>query len=167
MRNYSVEPSHFSETDHYWMKKALKLAAQAAKKDEVPVGAVLVSNKNEVLSSGFNLRENLNSPLAHAELIALHQASKQLKSWRLLNTTLYVTLEPCIMCAGGIFQARVSRVVFGALDPKGGAVNSLFQIFEEPKLNHQVKFSGGLYAEESHDLLQKFFQQKRIQNKNI
>ncbi len=162
MRNYSSEPGHFTETDHYWMKKALKLAEVAAEKDEVPVGAILIGSNNEILSQGFNLRESLNSPLAHAELIALHQASKKLKSWRLLNTTLYVTLEPCVMCAGGILQARVSRVVFGSLDPKGGAVNSLFQIFEESKLNHKVEFSGGLYAEESRDILQKFFRKKRI-----
>ncbi|MEK6772564.1 MAG: tRNA adenosine(34) deaminase TadA [Bdellovibrionota bacterium] len=152
----------FTEQDHFWMKKALYLAEVAASKDEVPVGAILIGSDNQILAQGFNYRETLNSPLAHAELITLHQASRQLQSWRLNNSTLYVTLEPCIMCAGAVIQARVQRVVFGCLDPKGGAIESLFRVFDEPKLNHRVEFAGGLYADESRALLQSFFKIKRL-----
>lgn len=165
MHNYATNAPNFTEQDRYWMKKALLLAEVAAERDEVPVGAILVGPENQIISHGLNLREALNSPLAHAEMIALHQAAKKQKSWRLVGTTLYVTLEPCVMCAGGLVQARVEQVIFGCPDPKGGAAQSLFQIFDEPKLNHKVRYKGGLNADESRALLQKFFQNKRKNKK--
>lgn len=154
----------FTDQDHFWMKKALALAQEASQRDEVPVGAVLIGN-GELWAEASNRREELNTPLAHAELLALDLAARQRKSWRLTGSTLYVTLEPCVMCSGGILQARVEKVIFGCLDPKGGAVKSLFQVFDEPKLNHSVLYQGGLYADESRSLLQKFFQNKRTQKK--
>lgn len=156
--------SHFTDQDRFWMQKALALAEEAGLRDEVPVGAVLIGN-DEIWAATSNRREELTTPLAHAELLALDQAARQRKSWRLAGSTLYVTLEPCVMCAGGILQARVEKVIFGCLDPKGGAVKSFFQVFDEPKLNHQVEYHGGLYADESKALLQKFFQNKRNQKK--
>lgn len=154
-------PETFTEADHFWMRRALELAELAASKDEVPVGAVLIGHDQKIWSEAHNRREELNTPLGHAELLALDQAARERQSWRLVNSMLYVTLEPCAMCAGALIQSRVERVVFGCLDPKGGAVQSLFQIFDEPQLNHRVMYQGGLLAEESRSLLQRFFQMKR------
>ncbi len=162
MHKDSVE---FTEIDQKWMKQALSLAETAATRDEVPVGAVLISSSQEIWAEAYNRREELQSPMGHAELLALDTASRSQKSWRLPHSTLYVTMEPCVMCAGALLQARVQRVVFGCLDPKGGAVQSFFQIFDEPKMNHQVFYQGGLFADESRNLLQKFFQKKRQEKK--
>lgn len=148
------------QNDEYWMSQALKLAKKAFDKHEVPVGAILVSN-GEILATACNLRENLNSPLGHAELIALQRASQRLKSWRLLNSTLYVTLEPCVMCAGALVQARVKKLVFGAHDPKGGGVQSLYQITEDPRLNHRLEVIGGVLQSECAQLLKDFFKARR------
>jgi tRNA(adenine34) deaminase len=150
--------------DQMWMAHALKLAAQAAEQDEVPVGAVIV-HKDRIIGTGFNQREQLNDPTAHAEMIAITQAASHLQSWRLTETTLYVTLEPCPMCAGAILQSRISRVVYGARDPKAGAVHSLFQLLDDPRLNHRTLATAGILSEECGQLLTHFFQLKREQGK--
>ncbi len=152
-------------TDEKWMREALKLAQKAGERGEVPVGAVLVSPDGEILSVGSNVRETLTTPLGHAELQALHRAAKKIKSWRLNDCTLYVTLEPCLMCAGAIQQARIGRVVYGATDPKAGAVESLYRVFDDTRLNHQVKVQSGILAAECAELLKKFFFQRRTENK--
>lgn len=153
--------SEFSSQDEKWMREALKLAAQAGQRGEVPVGAVLISPDGQVLSKASNLRESLTTTLGHAELLAIHRASKKLHSWRLEDCTLYVTLEPCVMCAGAIQQSRLGRVVYAAADAKAGAVESLYQILEDPRLNHQVQVTRGLFANEASSLLSEFFQTRR------
>lgn len=142
------------------MRQALRLARKCADLGEVPVGAVLVGPEG-LLSFGANRRETLQTPLGHAEVMALHKAAKLRKNWRLADTTLYVTLEPCLMCAGAILQSRVGRVVYGALDPRGGAVESLYKTFQDPRLNHQVSLTGGVLAEECGQVLQDFFKGRR------
>lgn len=146
--------------DEKYMRLALNLAKKAALKDEVPVGAVIVGPQG-VISKGSNLRETLQSPLAHAEMLALHRASQKLKSWRMPGLTLYVTLEPCVMCAGALVQSRLARVVYGTRDPKGGAVHSLYEMFQDRRLNHQIEVSGGLLEVECSKILKEFFAQKR------
>lgn len=145
------------------MKEALKWAQRAANVGEVPVGALLVAEDGEVLSYGYNLRENWNTPLAHAEIIAIQKAAKKLGQWRLLNTTLFVTLEPCVMCAGALVQARVGRIVYGATDPKGGGTDSLYQICSDPRLNHRIPITRGVLGKECSDILSGFFRQRRAQ----
>lgn len=152
----------FSEKDQEFMARALELAQQAAQLGETPVGAVVVRN-GEIIGEGSNRRENLKSPLAHAEIEAILQASRTLQSWRLLDCTLYVTLEPCPMCAGAIVQARVPRVVFGARDQKAGAAKSLYQLLEDPRLNHRAQVEEGLLATNSAQLLKDFFRNLRAQ----
>lgn len=147
--------------DQKWMRKALELAKKAAQRGEVPVGAVLVSPEGELLSKASNVRETLTTPLGHAELVTLHRAAKAAKSWRLEDCTLYVTLEPCVMCAGAIQQSRVGRVVYGARDVKAGAVESLYQILSDPRLNHQVQVTAGVLEKECSELLIDFFQNRR------
>ncbi len=155
-----------SETqDTKWMRKALSLAHKAAKNGEVPIGAVLVSPSGELLSQAANVRETLHTPLGHAELLCLHRAAKKLQSWRLEDCTLYVTLEPCVMCAGAIQQARVGRVVYAAKDAKGGAVESLYKILTDGRLNHQVQVSTGILEKECSDLITGFFQDRREEQK--
>jgi tRNA(adenine34) deaminase len=154
----------WTENDKLWMSLALQQAEVAFKKDEVPVGAVVVDSKNQLVSMAYNLREKLNSPLGHAELLALHMASKKLNSWRLIGCRLYVTLEPCAMCAGALIQSRVEEVIYSTADPKGGALNSLYQLGEDRRLNHQFQSRSGLFAEDSQKLLKDFFKLKR-QNK--
>lgn len=150
------------QDDEYWMKMALELAQKASEKDEVPVGAVLIDSEGQKVSQGFNLRESLNTSLGHAEILALHRASKLKKSWRLPNTTLYVTLEPCLMCAGALLQSRVQRVVFGAYDPKGGALGTLYNVAQDKRLNHQIEVAGGVMETECAQLLKDFFKKKRL-----
>lgn len=143
-----------------WMRAALDEARAAATEDEVPVGAVVVA-AGRIVGSGHNQREALNDPTAHAEMIALTQAAAALGSWRLDGCTLYVTLEPCPMCAGAILQARVPAVVWGAADPKAGAVVSLYRLFEDRRLNHRVEHVGGVMADECGRILTDFFRTKR------
>jgi len=150
--------------DEKWMSRALELAKRAADRGEVPVGAILVGPKG-VLAQGFNQRETLTTPLGHAEAMTLHRAAKRKKNWRLEDTTLYVTLEPCLMCAGALLQARVRRVVYGAKDPKGGAVESLYKTFADPRLNHQIEVTSGVLKKDCAELLQGFFQNRRTENK--
>jgi len=149
-----------SSEDIGYMRQALGLAAQAAALAEVPVGALIVHD-NEVISSAYNERETLPSALAHAELTALQRACEKLGRWRLSGCVLYVTLEPCVMCAGAIVQARVDRVVYGARDPKAGAVESLYQVLADQRLNHRPEVVGGVLADECGQILTQFFKNRR------
>lgn len=142
------------------MRAALREAREAARRDEVPVGAVVV-HEGKIVGRGHNQREMLKDPTAHAEMIAITQAAAALEGWRLEGATLYVTLEPCLMCAGAIVNARIARVVFGAPDMKAGACGSLYQVGLDPRLNHRFEVQGGVLAAESAALLQEFFARKR------
>ena len=146
--------------DEYFMQRALQLARQAASEDEVPVGAVLVC-QGRIVGSGYNQREQLEDPTAHAEMIAITQAAAELRSWRLDQCSLYVTLEPCPMCAGAIVQARIPRVIYGASDPKAGAVQSLYQLLSDVRLNHRAEIVSGVMASECGRILTEFFEGKR------
>lgn len=147
-----------------WMKKALDQAINAMDHNEVPVGAVIV-HSGRIIAEACNQRETLNDPTAHAEMIALTQAAEMLGSWRLLDCTLYVTLEPCPMCAGAIVQSRIPFVVYGTPDPKAGACDSVFQITSDLRLNHQAVVLGGVMQEDCKALLQMFFRQQRALGK--
>lgn len=149
-----------SRFDQEWMRRALQLAQQAARQNEIPVGAVLV-RANDCLAEGWNQPITHSDPTAHAEIIVLRQAAQQLGNYRLPQTTLYVTLEPCVMCAGAIIQARVDRVVFGAYDPKGGAAGSRFEVLRDTRHNHLVECVGGVLAEECGESLKNFFRARR------
>lgn len=149
-----------NEQDYSFMRQALNLAARAGELGEVPVGALIVHD-SAVIAEAYNERESKPSALAHAELTALSQASARLGRWRLTGCTLYVTLEPCVMCAGALVQARVDRVVFGASDPKGGAVESLYQVLSDSRLNHRALVTGGVLAEECGQMLSEFFLKRR------
>jgi tRNA(adenine34) deaminase len=152
--------NQLSVIDQLNIQHALRLARHAELQGEVPVGAILTLN-GEVIGEGWNQPISSQDPTAHAEIIALRNAAQTIKNYRLIDTTLYVTLEPCVMCIGAILHARVKRLVFGAYDPKGGAVQSLFSIPQEKKLNHRLDITGGICAEECGDLLQTFFRQRR------
>jgi tRNA(adenine34) deaminase len=147
-------------TDAEWMQTALMLARRAAASGEVPVGAVLVQGES-LLAQGWNQPIAAHDPTAHAEVMALRAAGLALGNYRLADTTLYVTLEPCLMCVGAIVHARVSRVVFGAFDPKSGAVVSCMHGFDANGLNHRVESTGGVLAEECGELLKQFFRERR------
>lgn len=142
------------------MRQALALAHEAEAAGEVPVGAVLV-HEGEVIAQGYNRPITSQDPSAHAEIIALREGAKILENYRLLETTLYVTLEPCVMCAGAIVHARVKRLVFGTRDPKAGAVSSVMQVLDHAALNHRVDWQGGLLANECGEVLQTFFKKRR------
>jgi len=142
--------------DEAFMREALVLARQAESMGEVPVGAVAVKD-GAIIGRGANRREVDEDPFAHAEFLAMQQASKALGAWRLTGVSVYVTLEPCTMCAGALVLARVSRLVFGAQDPKAGAVGSLYNLAQEPRLNHRVEVTGGVLAEECGAALKAFF----------
>ena len=142
------------------MKQALELAKQAEKQAEVPVGALVVQN-HKPITFAFNQKEQKKQATGHAEILAIEEASKKLGRWRLDDCDLYVTLEPCIMCAGVIVAARIKRLIYACRDPKAGAIHSLYQITNDPRLNHQVAVTEGLLAEESSQLLKDFFQKKR------
>ncbi|WP_372719841.1 tRNA adenosine(34) deaminase TadA [Immundisolibacter sp.] len=153
-------PADPSEVDAQWMARALVLALQAQAMGEVPVGAVLV-RAGAVLGEGYNQPVGLSDPTAHAEIAALRAAAAAEGNYRLPGSTLYVTLEPCAMCAGALVQARVQRVVFGAYDPRAGAAGSLFQILNDVRLNHRAEVRGGVLAESCGELLSAFFRDKR------
>jgi tRNA(adenine34) deaminase len=146
--------------DEYFMRLALREAERALEHDDVPIGAVIV-HEGEVIAAARNERELRLDPTAHAEMLALREASRHLESWRLLDTVLYVTLEPCAMCAGAIVLARVPRVVYAAEDPKAGAAGSVLNVLAEPHLNHRPAVAGGLLAEEAAGLLRAFFASRR------
>jgi len=146
--------------NEYFMKMALAESILAYKDGEVPVGAVLVKD-NKVIARAHNLRETLNDPTGHAEIIVLKNGSKEENNWRLTDLTLYVTKEPCIMCAGAIVNARLGRLIYGCRDEKGGAVDSLFSLLSDKRLNHQVEVEGGVMEEECAEILKRFFQNRR------
>jgi len=150
------------KNDEYFMSQALFEARKALELDEVPIGAVVV-HEGKIVGRGYNLKERDNDPTAHAEVIALRDAGQKLSSWRLDGCQLYVTVEPCPMCAGAIVQARIDRLVFGAPDPKAGAAGSLYNILKDERLNHRVtEIKGGVLAQESRQLMQDFFKKLRI-----
>ncbi len=142
------------------MRLALEEAARAASRGEVPVGALVVRG-DEILARGYNLRETAQDPTAHAELIAVRKAAARIGSWRLCDTTVYVTLEPCPMCAGMLVNSRVPRVVWGANDPKAGAMESLYRIGQDERLNHHIEQTYGVLEEECADVLRQFFRKLR------
>ncbi|MBA62725.1 MAG: tRNA adenosine(34) deaminase TadA [Planctomycetaceae bacterium] len=144
----------------FFMQHALQQAQEAAADDEVPVGAIIVHN-HQIIAAAHNQREQLHDPTAHAEMIAITQAAEALGDWRLEQCTLYVTLEPCCMCAGAIVQARVPLVVYGASDPKGGAANSLYQLLHDERLNHQCDVVSGVMSEQCGGILTEFFKRQR------
>jgi tRNA(adenine34) deaminase len=150
----------FFPRDEYFMRLALREAERALEHDDVPIGAVIV-REGEVLAAARNERELRGDPTAHAEVLALREASARLGTWRLLDTAIYVTLEPCAMCAGAIVLGRVPRVVYAADDPKAGAAGSVIDVLAEPRLNHRPIVARGLLAEEAADLLRAFFASKR------
>ncbi|RYZ35029.1 MAG: nucleoside deaminase [Myxococcaceae bacterium] len=150
--------------DVAFMQQALVLAREAASLGEVPVGAVAVLDGN-VVGTGFNRRECDRNPFAHAEMLALDAAAKARGAWRLSGVTLYVTLEPCAMCAGALVQSRVTRLVFGTMDPKAGAVGSLYNLVEEPRHNHRLQVTSGILAEDSRQLLKTFFERLRAKRR--
>jgi tRNA(adenine34) deaminase len=146
--------------DEVFMRRALELARRAQGEGEVPVGALIVLN-GEILGAGWNRPINSSDPTAHAEIIALRDAAQRVRNYRLPGTTMYVTLEPCVMCVGAIIQARIERVVFGAPDPKTGAAGSVFPLLDSDRFNHRVQVVGGVLAEECGALLRNFFQSRR------
>lgn len=146
--------------DEYWMQHALNLAANAARQGEVPVGALLVLN-GEIVGEGFNQPISRHDPSAHAEILAIRQAAEKCQNYRLVNTTLYVTLEPCLMCAGAMVHARIQRLVYGASDLKSGVATSQLQALTQPFLNHRVDVFGGVLADRCGLLLTEFFRAKR------
>ena len=150
---------HFLK-DEYFMRLALREAERAAQHGDVPIGAV-VALDGEVIAAAGNERELRKSPVAHAEIIAIEQAAAYMKSWRLLNTVLYVTLEPCPMCAGAIVQARIPHLVYGATDEKAGAAGTLYNVCQDARLNHCLDITTGVLADESTALLRRFFQARR------
>ncbi|VAX40974.1 tRNA-specific adenosine-34 deaminase [hydrothermal vent metagenome] len=153
-------PDNPLQPHNRFMQRALHQAQIAFEQDEVPVGAIIV-HEDRVIAEAYNQRETLHDPTAHAEMIAITQAAQALQSWRLLDCALYVTLEPCPMCAGAIVQARIPKVIYGTSDPKAGASHTLFQITNDSRLNHQAAVMGGVMKEECKLILQQFFIQQR------
>jgi tRNA(adenine34) deaminase len=150
----------FFPRDEYYMRLALREAERALEHDDVPIGCV-VTHDGEVIAAARNERELRGDPTAHAEILALREAARHLTGWRLVDTVLYVTLEPCAMCAGAVVLARVPRLVYGAPDPKAGAAGSVLDVLGEPRLNHRPAVDGGLLAEDSAALLRAFFGSRR------
>ena len=146
--------------DIKWMQKAIELARRAEAQGEVPVGAILILD-DEIIAEGWNQPISSHDPTAHAEMVVLRTAGEIIENYRLCDTTLYVTLEPCVMCAGAIIHARIARVVIGTNDPKTGAAGSVFQILQSDKLNHQCEITTGVLKNECAELLQEFFRNRR------
>jgi tRNA(adenine34) deaminase len=152
------------KTDEFWMEKCLELAKQAAQIKEVPVGAIVVY-RDRIVGQAFNRKEIDQKPTAHAEVLAIEEAARNLSRWRLSECTLYVTLEPCIMCAGAINQSRIKRLVYATSDPKAGAIESVFKVFDANLLNHSPLIDTGIYQKEASDLLKSFFGDLRDKKK--
>ena len=146
--------------DEFWMQEALREAKKAEAEGEVPVGAVIVLGE-EIVGRAHNQRELLHDPTAHAEMIALTQAAEHLENWRLSGARMFVTLEPCAMCAGALVLARLEEVVWATADPRAGAIESVFRILEEPRLNHRVRSRSGILETECRELLKSFFKKRR------
>ncbi len=153
-----------TEQDEYWMRHALQLADNAQQQGEIPVGAVLVKD-NQIIGEGWNQSISLHDPSAHAEMMAIREAGKNLENYRLVDSSLYVTLEPCSMCAGLLIHSRIHRLVFGASDFKTGAAGSLLDLLGDPRMNHRVEVKGGVLAQECGDKLSAFFKLRREQKK--
>jgi tRNA(adenine34) deaminase len=154
-----------NEQHERWMQSALDEADVAATMGEVPVGCIIVSSSGELLATGHNLRETDEDPTAHAEIVAIRAAARKLGTWRLEDTTVYVTLEPCVMCAGAMVNARIGRLIYGCDDPKAGACATLFTIGQDPRLNHRFPIERGILAAESSTRLKSFFLALRAQGK--
>jgi tRNA(adenine34) deaminase len=152
--------------DAYWMGIALREAKKAGDRGEIPIGAVVVKD-GAVIGRGYNLREAKHDPVAHAEIIAIRQAARKLGNWRLSGATLYVTLEPCLMCMGAILLARIGKVVFGCYDPKGGAAGSLYDLSNDLRLNHRLPVAAGVRGDECSAMLSGFFAALRKQKKGV
>lgn len=150
------------QQDHIWMKQAMRLAQEAEAVGEVPVGAIVVRD-GVIIGRGFNRSITDNDPTAHAEIIALRDAAAAIDNYRLLDSTLYVTLEPCLMCAGAMVHSRISRLVYAATDPKTGVINSQQQIFQQGFVNHRVKVTPGVMADECSEMLSSFFRRRRAE----
>ena len=148
--------------DEYYMEMALELAREAERKNEVPIGAVVVAPSGIVIGKGHNSPISCIDPTAHAEILAIREASRTTGNYRLLYTTMYVTIEPCPMCAGALIQARVKRLVFGAHDPRGGACGSLYNLVHDIRFNHRLEVTGGILASEARCLIQTFFKRRRL-----
>ncbi|MGO4937373.1 tRNA adenosine(34) deaminase TadA [Fundicoccus sp. Sow4_H7] len=153
------------QEDEFWMQRALEEASKAAAIGEVPIGAVIVKD-GELIATGYNLREVNRAALAHAEIVAIQAANEALDAWRLEGATLYVTLEPCPMCAGAMIMSRISRVVYGASDPKAGCAGSLMNLLADDRFNHQPEVTAGILAAESSLMLKNFFKALRQRNKS-
>ncbi|MFC4182702.1 tRNA adenosine(34) deaminase TadA [Saccharococcus thermophilus] len=153
-------------SDEYYMRLAIEEAKKAEQMGEVPIGAVIVQD-GRVIARSHNLRETEQRAIAHAEILAIDEACKATRSWRLEDATLYVTLEPCAMCAGAIVLARVKRVVFGASDPKGGCAGTLMNLLQEERFNHQVEVTSGVLGDECGQMLSNFFRKLREKKKNV
>lgn len=151
--------------DEKFMRMAIQQAKLSEEIGEVPIGAIIVDKGGKLLAKATNLREKEKTTLGHAELVAIQRACKKLDSWRLVDCTLYVTLEPCYMCAGALLQSRISRVVFATHDPKGGALETLAQLGNDPRLNHRFNVTGGVLGEECSLMLKEFFRKKRKSKK--
>ena len=149
-----------SFSDQYWMQKAIEFARKAEAEDEVPVGAIIVKD-NQLIAEAWNQPIQSNDPTAHAEIVAMRKAGQALNNYRLIDTTLYVTLEPCSMCVGAMIHARIKRLVFGAYDPKTGAAGSAIELIQSDKHNHSVEVVAGVMEEECREMLQAFFRMKR------
>ena len=152
-----------SSLDQFWMQRAIELAQLAESQGEVPVGAVLIKD-DQIIGEGYNSPISTNDPTAHAEIRALRDAAARIGNYRLLNTTLYVTLEPCLMCVGALVHARISEVVYGAREPKTGAAGSVFDVLTSPAHNHKVAIRGGVMADECASLLKDFFTKRRLKS---
>ncbi len=150
------------EQDEKFMRAAIQVAYKAKDFDEVPIGACLINESGEILASDFNQTITRNDPTAHAELLVLRQAGKLLGNYRLTDTTIYTTIEPCVMCAGALVNARVKRLVFGANDERFGAVRSLFELCDSDSLNHRIEITNGVLENECRKLMQDFFREKRL-----
>lgn len=155
-----------TEQDHYWMQLAMEMAEKAEAEGEVPVGAVLVKNGQQI-ASGYNLSISKHDPCAHAEILCLRAAGQAIENYRLLDATLYVTLEPCAMCAGAIVHSRIARVVFGAQDEKTGAAGTVVNLLQHPAFNHQVEITSGVLAEACSTQLSRFFKRRREEKKAL
>lgn len=158
-----MSKNNFTDFDLHCMQRALQLAGDAAAKNEVPVGAVLVSNQDlTIIGEGFNQTISSCDPTAHAEIVAIRQAGQKINNYRLVNTTLYVTLEPCAMCAGALLHARIGRLVFATPDPKAGAIGGAMQLYAAASWNHAIKCEHGLLADPCAAILREFFQARRV-----